>query len=295
MEKMAVLLLVISGLHAMPLSPVQSQKAVPVEDRRQGTEPSRRHLVDLRTGLVQDHVSQMQRRIRDFYVPPTTDQFRQGTQNSQATLVNLNTGLVINPIGEMKRSYAYVYVPSSLDKFRQGTQNSQAILVHPVTGEILHVAGEMQRSYWLNDKSRQQPQAAALEPACNGEVISGKCYLFFSSPQTFSEAEAICRSVSPTGHLASVTSPQLHSQLAFMVTEANKGPTLTWLGGVVQADSQQWTDGSSWTYSDWMPGQPKPEKHQKECLEMFKIGERWWSTANCRSKRAFICSYPAAA
>uniref|UniRef100_A0A8C9V1C4 Snaclec coagulation factor IX/factor X-binding protein subunit A-like n=1 Tax=Scleropages formosus TaxID=113540 RepID=A0A8C9V1C4_SCLFO len=230
------------GLHAVPLrdnviGPVQSKNNVPVESRRQGTQPSRRHLINLNTGLLIDYVSEMDRHIGNLYVPPSPNEFRQGTQNSQATLIDHRTGEVLKPVGEMQRS-------STLTELR----------------------------------------AAVAELKCDGEVINSKCYHFFSNPQTFDEAESTCGQLSPNGHLASVTSPDLHSRLVFMVTEANNGPVLTWIGGVLQGDQLRWSDGSSWTYSDWMPGEPRTDAEKEKCLEMFE-------NADCESKRAFICSY----
>ncbi|KAL4636320.1 snaclec coagulation factor IX/factor X-binding protein subunit A-like [Arapaima gigas] len=249
---------VCEGLHAAPLrdddddDAVQPDAVVPVESRRQGTQASRRHLVDPHTGLLIPYISEMNRRIGNFYVPHSTDQFRQGTQNSQAVLVDLKTGLIINPPGEMQRQRMILCVLDELNV---------------------------------------EPRAAVPAPKCTGEVIGGRCYVFFSTPQTFSEAESTCGQLSPNGHLASVTSPDLHSRLVFMVTEANNGPVLTWLGGVLQADQLQWSDGSSWAYSSWMPGEPKTDGDKEKCLEMFESGKRWWSATNCGSKRAFICSY----
>ena len=37
--------------------------SVPVEQRRQGTEPSRRFLMDLNSGLLKEHISEMERRV----------------------------------------------------------------------------------------------------------------------------------------------------------------------------------------------------------------------------------------
>jgi hypothetical protein len=37
--------------------------SVPVEKRRQGTEPSRWLLMDLNTGLIKKHISEMDRRV----------------------------------------------------------------------------------------------------------------------------------------------------------------------------------------------------------------------------------------
>ncbi|XP_064185779.1 uncharacterized protein LOC135251865 isoform X2 [Anguilla rostrata] len=157
MLRSTLLILAVAGLHAMPLppredtfSPLQVGAPVPEEFRRQGTQPSRPHLVDLRTGLLQDQRSEMERRVsHEYYVPYPVDQFRQGTQNSRAVLVDVRSGLPILPVGEMQRTMGKVYVPPSLDEFRQGTQNSRAILVDPRTGLIRDPIGEMSRnSVW---------------------------------------------------------------------------------------------------------------------------------------------------
>ncbi|XP_071186138.1 uncharacterized protein [Salvelinus alpinus] len=78
--------------------------SLPVEERRQGTEPSRRFLMDLNTGLVKEHVSEMDRRVAPVYTPSSVDEFRQGTENSQKTLVDIKSGHIIRPVGEMERS-----------------------------------------------------------------------------------------------------------------------------------------------------------------------------------------------
>ncbi|KAG5851591.1 hypothetical protein ANANG_G00053280 [Anguilla anguilla] len=280
MLRSTLLILAVAGLHAMPLppredtfSPLQVGAPVPEEFRRQGTQPSRPYLVDLRTGLLQDQPCGR-----------NVDQFRQGTQNSRAVLVDVRSGLPIQSVGEMQRTMGKVYVPPSLDEFRQGTQNSRAILVDPRTGLIRDPIGEMSRnSVWTVSRT---------EPVCQGSVINARCYSFFSDAKTFNDAEASCRQLAPGGHLASVTSPDLHSRLAAMVTEASNGPVLTWLGGVLQADKFRWIDGSSWGYSDLMPGRLQPGSDSERCLEMFRVDERWWSTADCSLQRPFICSHP---
>ncbi|XP_036401447.1 pulmonary surfactant-associated protein D-like [Megalops cyprinoides] len=271
-----LLILAAAGLHALPLpnnvlGSVRVQSPVPVEARRQGTQPSRAHIVDLRSGLPQNYVSEMDRRVGDYYVPPSTDQFRQGTQNSRAVLVDLRSGLQKPAVGEMQRNLGPVYVPPSLDGFRQGTQNSRAILVDPRTGLMVEPIGEMARTNLLNSESRAAMRPLESKQKCQGHIIMEKCYTFFPNSQTFEQAEATCQQLSPGGHLASVTSSDLHTRLISMVTEASNGPVLTWLGAALKVDKFQWIDGSPWSYSDWMPGYPSTRKDSEKCVEMFRI------------------------
>ncbi|XDV14428.1 hypothetical protein PO909_014684 [Leuciscus waleckii] len=151
MFRVLLLLLAVAGLHARPLHPFpngrlkpigpqlaqdednsvlkdmntgvkpQKQIPVPVELRRQGTEPSRRFLMDLNTGMLKEEVGEMNRRVSGFYNPPAYE-MRKGTQNSQATLVDPRTGLSLPSLSEMQRSTA------PLDEFRQGTENQLYIL-----------------------------------------------------------------------------------------------------------------------------------------------------------------------
>ncbi|KAM9397592.1 uncharacterized protein ACWYII_032808, partial [Salvelinus alpinus] len=177
-----LLLLALSSLHAAPLrdhvvsSPrgrLQDRKvlvlprSVPVEERRQGTEPSRRFIMELNTGLVKEHVSEMDRRVAPMSVPPSVDEFRQGTEKSQKTLVDIRSGRIIKPVGEMERSMIMTpqepmevpvqrrvggwvradVLPGSLpvEERRQGTEPSRRFLMDLNTGLVKEHVSEMDR------------------------------------------------------------------------------------------------------------------------------------------------------
>ncbi|TRY92776.1 hypothetical protein DNTS_024848 [Danionella cerebrum] len=118
-------------------SPEAEQKhgSAPVEERRQGTEPSRRFLMDLRSGMVQEPLSEMNRRVSSFYNTPALEK-RQGTEPSRRILMDPSTGMVQQPL---------IYNPGVSEE-RRGTQNSRITLVDPRTGQKLPIQGEMQRS-----------------------------------------------------------------------------------------------------------------------------------------------------
>ncbi|CAB1327757.1 unnamed protein product [Coregonus sp. 'balchen'] len=345
-------------------------RSVPVEERRQGTEPSRRFIMDLNTGLVKEHISEMDRRVGHMYVPPSVDEFRQGTENSQKTLVDIRSGRIIKPVGEMARSMKLTpqepmevpvpvqrrvggwvradVLPRSVpvEERRQGTEPSRRFIMDlntglvkehisemdrrvapdvrlveaevevrsvPVeerrqgsepprrfimdlnTGLVKKHVSEMDRRVAPDDRLVRAKAETHSETECVGEVIDGHCYQFNPTLMTFSEAESSCSVLSPHGHLASVTNGDLHSRLVSMVTKATKSPVLTWLGGVVKDEQSEWTDGSAWGYSDWMPGHPDTQTDKQACLEMFRIDESWWTAVDCELKRASICSFPMAA
>uniref|UniRef100_A0AAY4A8C3 C-type lectin domain-containing protein n=1 Tax=Denticeps clupeoides TaxID=299321 RepID=A0AAY4A8C3_9TELE len=196
--------------------------------------------------------------------------------------VDMRTGLVMERASEMQRRHK-VYVPPSLDGFRQGTENSRATLVDPRTGIPLEPQSEMRRGFAHADTH-------PADASCSGQIIDGRCYLFNPMILPFKDAEAFCKSFSPEGHVAAITSQELHSQLASLVTIASNGPTLTWLGGIQKDEHYQWTDGSPWVYADWMPGHP--DLQRGSCMEMFRMEGTWWTSVDCSLKRASLCSFP---
>ncbi|KAK2908476.1 hypothetical protein Q8A67_004313 [Cirrhinus molitorella] len=99
----------------------ENHKAAPAEIRRQGTEPSRRILTDMDTGMPKEELSEMNRRVSSYYNPPAYE-MRKGTQNSHATLVDPRTGQPLASQTEMQRS------TGPLDEFRQGTEYQPHVL-----------------------------------------------------------------------------------------------------------------------------------------------------------------------
>ncbi|NP_001275704.1 uncharacterized protein LOC795664 precursor [Danio rerio] len=131
----------------------ENRRAAPVEDRRQGTEPSRRFLIDLNTGMPKEEESEMSRRVSGFYNPAAVEK-RQGTEPSRRFLVDMNTGMLQHTVGEMNRRVSGFYNPAPYE-MRMGTQNSHSTLVDPRTGQLLPTLTEQQRSTAPLDEFRQ--------------------------------------------------------------------------------------------------------------------------------------------
>ncbi|XP_042572994.1 uncharacterized protein wu:fa56d06 isoform X2 [Cyprinus carpio] len=131
----------------------ENHKAVPVEIRRQGTEPSRRILIDLNTGMPKEELSEMNRRVSGFYNPAAIEK-RQGTEPSRRFLMDMDTGMLKHELSEMNRRVSGFYNPPTYE-MRKGTQNSRATLVDPRTGQLLESLTELQRSAAPLDEFRQ--------------------------------------------------------------------------------------------------------------------------------------------
>ncbi|XP_016355516.1 uncharacterized protein LOC107698895 [Sinocyclocheilus anshuiensis] len=131
----------------------ENHKAVPVEIRRQGTEPSRRILIDTNTGMPKEELSEMNRRVSGFYNPAPIEK-RQGTEPSRRFLMDMDTGMLKHEVGEMNRRVSGFYNPPAYE-MRKGTQNSHATLVDSRTGQLLPALTELQRSTEPLDEFRQ--------------------------------------------------------------------------------------------------------------------------------------------
>ncbi|XP_069053839.1 uncharacterized protein [Lepisosteus oculatus] len=296
----AILVDMISGLPRIPASEMERNyrtidlNKASIDLFRQGTQPSRAVLVDLNTGLPRLPLSEMDR----TYVLSGHKNEGEHLEITELKAPALIKGLhaapsvpvrnyILNQGPPMSSQTKIIEHPkpngSSIDYRKQGTQPSQAILVDMMSGLPRIPASEMERNYRTTESER-----------CQGQVIDGKCYQFFASPRTFSEAESTCRELFPGGHLASVTSPALHSHLISLVINTNGGPALTWLGAFnfnhLNNGQFVWTDDSAWDYTAWLPGQPHIQG-KENCLEMFKMDVELWSVVDCGMRRAFICSY----
>ncbi|XP_027147349.1 uncharacterized protein LOC104925355 [Larimichthys crocea] len=147
MLKLVLLFLTLSGLQAAPLAvpgslqkgsstyqlPADFQQGAKhslireriLDDFRQGTEPSRRFLVDLNTGLVQEHISEMERRTG--FIPSS-----QGNGIGEMESKHWLTDEVLADVPAQQNAGGWVRVeePSASrlpDGFRQGTEPMMSI------------------------------------------------------------------------------------------------------------------------------------------------------------------------
>ncbi|XP_072300146.1 uncharacterized protein [Eucyclogobius newberryi] len=127
--------------------------------------------------------------------------------------------------------------------------------------------------------------------SCSGVALQGKCFQFFTNPKKAAEAEIFCQESSPGGHLASITSLNVHNEMMALMRR-NGGTRRTWVGGIRFLDTDRfvWLDGSHWGYADWLWGEPNNTSNLEECVEVLASGK--FNDFTCWEPQAFICSYP---
>ncbi|KAJ0005521.1 hypothetical protein NQD34_015415 [Periophthalmus magnuspinnatus] len=127
--------------------------------------------------------------------------------------------------------------------------------------------------------------------SCPGVVLEGKCFQFFTNPKKAADAEYFCQETFPDGHLAAITSPNIHNEMMNLMRQ-NGGTRRTWVGGIRFLDTGRfvWLDGSHWLYADWLWGEPNNTSNLEDCIEVLASGK--FNDFTCWEPQAFICSYP---
>uniref|UniRef100_A0A9L0REE6 C-type lectin domain-containing protein n=1 Tax=Equus caballus TaxID=9796 RepID=A0A9L0REE6_HORSE len=142
-----------------------------------------------------------------------------------------------------------------------------------LTEELIQSEGEEAEAS-TNQDTFEDEQAMELHPAALGEdlqcpreedtvQLSGhpgckaRSYFLVRTPMTFSDAENVCRR-SYRGHLVSIHRNILYYLLQRLLRGIDEGAV--WIGGFTMGllwrRRFHWTDGSSWDYENWAPGEP---------------------------------------
>ena len=119
-----------------------------------------------------------------------------------------------------------------------------------------------------------------------------------SGGHSWSETLALCRAQHPRSDLVSVHSEAEHRELHRLVEARDLvTPELGfWLGGARAGPSDgawTWTDGSTWGWAAWLPGQPSLTGRGEMCVKSRRVRgvteEPYWYDIDCdnRSVRTY--------
>ena len=113
--------------------------------------------------------------------------------------------------------------------------------------------------------------------------LTKSCYQLVNLNKIWSEAEQFCEL--KNAHLASITNSETNSFLTTLITEEY------WIGGYknMSFDSWEWSDGSSWGYTNWYSNQPNGRNETKLMLNKFTNGT--WHDHLENATYPFICKY----
>ncbi|XP_039674880.1 galactose-specific lectin nattectin-like [Perca fluviatilis] len=139
-----------------------------------------------------------------------------------------------------------------------------------------------------------------LAPSCNGQTsnparcppvwtqFGSRCFSFNFHAKRWIDAEHFCKAAG--GNLASVYSEEEYVFLKTFINQVTGENRRTWIGGFdsVKEDMWMWSDGSTFDYKSWAPGQPDNIDGVEHCLEMnFQDN---WNDDSCANVYPFVCS-----
>ena len=106
--------------------------------------------------------------------------------------------------------------------------------------------------------------------------------------RSFAEAEAICQAEG--GHLVSIHSD---AELRYVKSLMPNRLGRVWFGayrhqGTSLARGWQWTDGSSFDYESWLPGEPNNFKDRELCMASTNEPQSW-NDGYCPQNRGYVC------
>ncbi|XP_051258056.1 galactose-specific lectin nattectin-like isoform X2 [Dicentrarchus labrax] len=121
--------------------------------------------------------------------------------------------------------------------------------------------------------------------ASGWSVCGGRCFRFFPTATTWSEAERACLALG--ANLASVHSRADNEWVWGLI---NNKPA--WIGG---SDAQQnniwlWSDGTRVGYTNWCTGEPNNNQGRQHCLHINWDGKKCWDDVECFIRRGYICA-----
>ncbi|XP_028262903.1 ladderlectin-like isoform X2 [Parambassis ranga] len=121
--------------------------------------------------------------------------------------------------------------------------------------------------------------------------FNGKCYIYEPKSMTYAEAQKNCQSKG--ANLASVHSDAEYKHLQNVVYQATYTNGHAWIGG---SDSLQeglwyWSDGTTFEYKKWCPGEPDNGGGNQDCAYM-NYGSNGcfdWDDGGCATEMPSIC------
>ncbi|XP_030608956.1 ladderlectin-like isoform X2 [Archocentrus centrarchus] len=111
-----------------------------------------------------------------------------------------------------------------------------------------------------------------------------------TEPMTWDKAEKNC--VSLGGHLASVHNFLEYCRLEKLILITTHDEKETWIGGT---DAQEeghwiWSDGTTFQYNNWCPGEPNNGGGLQHCLQMNYSDGKCWDDLSCYEERPSVCA-----
>ncbi|XP_046707149.1 galactose-specific lectin nattectin-like [Silurus meridionalis] len=117
--------------------------------------------------------------------------------------------------------------------------------------------------------------------------FGSRCFRIFTTETSWNDAEQNC--VNMGGHLASVHNKEEYAFIQGLILKITLSNKLTWIGAnkIDTVSIWFWSDGSTFDYTFWSPGQPD-NLMVENCLQMNYGG--CWNNAPCSYLYSSICA-----
>ncbi|XP_039463469.1 ladderlectin-like [Oreochromis aureus] len=118
--------------------------------------------------------------------------------------------------------------------------------------------------------------------------ISDRCFYYVPTVMSWARAERNCLSMG--ANLASVHSLSEYQTIQSLT--AHYGYPRTWIGGTdaPQEGIWLWSDGTSFHYSHWCPGEPNNVSHNQHCIQINHGDSKCWDDLGCDRHLPSVCA-----
>ncbi|XP_052062584.1 macrophage mannose receptor 1-like [Mytilus californianus] len=147
-----------------------------------------------------------------------------------------------------------------------------------------------------NDTDSFTTTPASSIPTVRGGCLGGfvrstfnsKCYRFFKTKKTWSQAKATCETYGRTYGLVTI---QSELEQMFITTMLINSLEMVWIGMTDEHTFRKyyWDDSSQVSYTNW--NSKEPNGYNEHCVDLFVIKEKFgeWNDERCSSSLYFIC------
>ncbi|XP_075900193.1 C-type lectin mannose-binding isoform-like [Nelusetta ayraudi] len=117
------------------------------------------------------------------------------------------------------------------------------------------------------------------------------CYKYVGTHLPWADAEINC--VSQGAHLVSIHSLEENDFVSTLIMNSDPYQGRTWIGlhDVIKEGAGMWTDGSTYKFHHWCPGEPNDQHQNEDCVHTNCDNSKplKWNDSQCSNAYASVC------
>ena len=130
------------------------------------------------------------------------------------------------------------------------------------------------------------PPACTEGAARTVDPVNQHCLILYTTPLTWEGADAACKAIGPTTHLAVIETEAENELVRSML-----GTQLGWLGAndKVSEGTFYWVDSAMLGYTNWNPGEPSNSGGNEDCAVIRGDLAGKWDDRPCAQMFTYVC------